>query len=74
MRAKDYGFAYIKAMDKLTLDIQQYSIDQSKVIDHFVIKKSDTYPKFGNKLPEKRVDWWCTHSKPDLKLNLRNQN
>ncbi|XP_075256024.1 acid phosphatase type 7-like [Convolutriloba macropyga] len=56
MRAKDYGFAYIKAMDKLTLDIQQYSIDQSKVIDHFVIKKSDTYPKFGNKLPEKRVD------------------
>ncbi|XP_075249064.1 acid phosphatase type 7-like isoform X3 [Convolutriloba macropyga] len=45
-RKNEYGFAYLKVLDRLAIEISQYSIDFGGYIDSFVLKKSQDYPSF----------------------------
>lgn len=46
-RTNDYGFTRLNVEDKLTLKLEQYSIEQAKVVDQLTITKSSIYPNFG---------------------------
>ena len=45
-RSDDYGFSMMTIHNKTHIEVEQFSDDQDKIIDKFVIVKNQPYPPF----------------------------
>ena len=52
-RKNVYGFVYLKAVDRMTLNIKFYSVDDGQVIDEVTIGKTSAMPNFNTALLKK---------------------
>ena len=52
-RTNEYGFTRLNVKDRLTIELEQYSIEQAKVVDKFTVSKSGNYPNFGVGKPDR---------------------
>ena len=54
-RKNVYGFIYLKPIDRLTLNMKMYSVDDGGIIDELTIAKSSEMPRFNLDLLKKKV-------------------